>query len=401
MRTRLEFALPTQVEADFVDELIKEAAFVSPAIERFAVDPVRNVALVDIREDADRAQVESKVRRFLDIMLLNHRSVATKTIRRLERKDDGPLAFGVLEALRDRGWLFEIGPGHVGFAGPALRLARLIDATAAGMYEENFAAEERSFPAFVPATTLARCGYFDSHPNNVTMVTHLMDDLDVIEAFRAGEGVNGDLTTLPSSSLAVPRLCLNPAACLPCYPTLRDHLIREGGLALTWLGRVFRYESSNLAGLDRLWEFNVRELVLVGTEQSVVDARARSVDVVASLCQAFDLECSIQTASDPFFATVAAAKAFWQRSMEAKHEIRLTISPHEDGKTRTIAAGSINMHGKFFGDRFDIRTEFQDTATTACVGLGIERWVLAIFAQHGFDRDRWPRVVGSEVFART
>ena len=401
METRLEFALPGRLSAEFEDELIKESAFVSPAIQRFVVDAERTVVLVDIAPHADRLQVASKVERFLQVMLTNQRNVETKTIRRTERDDDGPLAVDVLGTFKDRGWLFEIGPGHVAFAGPPLRLARLIDSMAADLYDRQFAAEERSFPAFVPATTLAKCGYFDSHPNNVTMVTHLIDDFDAIESFRRHEGVTGDLTTLPTSSLTMPDLCLNPAACLPCYPTLGDRVISDKGMALTWLGRVFRYESKNLVGLDRLWEFNVRELVLVGSEQSVSDARARSVDTVASLGHALDLECSIQTATDPFFATVAAAKAFWQRSMEAKHEIRLTVAPHGDGRARTTAAGSINMHGRFFGDRFDIRTEAEEAATTACVGLGIERWVLAAFTQHGFDRDRWPDDVSNAIFKNT
>jgi hypothetical protein len=35
---------------------------------------------------------------------------------------------------------------------------------------------------------------------------------------------------------------------------------------------------------------------------------------------------------------------------------------------------------------------------TGCVGLGIERWVLATFTQHGFDPDRWPEAVRAKIF---
>ena len=399
MEAKLKIDLPTQVDAEFADELIKESAFVSPGIEHFVIDAAGKTVVVGLLANADRVEVEDKVRRYLDTMLTNQRNSETKVIGRTERHDDGSLAVDVFETFKDWGWLFEVGPGHVAFAGPPLRLAKLVDSLAGDLYQQQFAAEERSFPAFVPATTLAQCGYFDSHPNNVTMVTHLMDDFDVIEAFRQTEGASGDMTTLAPASLKTPHLCLNPAACLPCYPTLRDQQIGQPGLTLSWLGRVFRYESKNLKGLDRLWEFNVRELVFVGTDDFVSNARLRAIDVVASLCRTLDLECRIQTATDPFFATVAAAKSFWQRAMEAKHEIRLTIAPDSDGKARTTAAGSINMHGHFFGDRFAIKAQGQDTATTACVGLGIERWVLAAFTQHGFDRDRWPADIGNNIFA--
>jgi hypothetical protein len=173
---------------------------------------------------------------------------------------------------------------------------------------------------------------------------------------------------------------------------------------------VFRYESRNLVGLDRLWEFNVRELVFVGSEAHVADCRKRVLPVIGELAEIFDLECRIETASDPFFATVSAARTFWQRAQEVKNEIMLTIEPGPAGARRELACGSINLHGKFFGDRFDIGVAdggvanggagdgTAATAATACVGLGIERWVLAAFSQHGFAPERWPVAVRREIF---
>jgi seryl-tRNA synthetase len=111
-----------------------------------------------------------------------------------------------------------------------------------------------------------------------------------------------------------------------------------------------------------------------------------------------DLECQIETASDPFFATVSAARTFWQRAQEVKNEIVLPIGPGADGAPRTLACGSINLHGRFFGERFGIAATDGEAAATSCVGLGIERWVLAAFSQHGFERDRWPAAVRDEIF---
>ena len=97
---------------------------------------------------------------------------------------------------------------------------------------------------------------------------------------------------------------------------------------------MFRYELRNLVGLDRLWEFNVRELVFVGSEEHVADCRRRVLPVIGELAAIFDLECRIETASDPFFATVSAARTFWQRAQEVKNEIMLTIEPGPDGSAR-------------------------------------------------------------------
>jgi seryl-tRNA synthetase len=95
---------------------------------------------------------------------------------------------------------------------------------------------------------------------------------------------------------------------------------------------------------------------------------------------------------------VSAARTFWQRAQEVKNEIILPINPGPDGEPREIACGSINLHGRFFGDRFAIGADGGEVAATSCVGLGIERWVLAAFSQHGFDPERWPLAVRQRIF---
>jgi seryl-tRNA synthetase len=107
---------------------------------------------------------------------------------------------------------------------------------------------------------------------------------------------------------------------------------------------------------------------------------------------------SLQSATDPFFATVSAAKKFYQAAHDVKNEVLLPVLG-PDGAAKMLAGGSINLHGRFFGERFDIRGPDGGPAHTGCIGLGIERWVLAGFTQHGFDPDRWPAEVRAAVFA--
>ena len=56
------------------------------------------------------------------------------------------------------------------------------------------------------------------------------------------------------------------------------------------------------------------------------------------------------------------------------------------------------MAGTLFGHAFGIRTHEGEIATTACVGFGLERLVLALFSQHGFEPRRWPRAMREVVF---
>ncbi|NJM84089.1 MAG: hypothetical protein HC844_18040 [Tabrizicola sp.] len=144
-------------------------------------------------------------------------------------------------------------------------VSELIDAKAEALYAQHFRAEPRSFPAFVDADTLHRCGYFDSHPNAISFVGHMVEDFDAIEEFRLANSCSEGAHLPPHDHIHVDGMCLNPAACFPCYPTLTGKTF-ETGACYTWLGRVFRYESRNINGLDRLYEFNVRELVFVGSE---------------------------------------------------------------------------------------------------------------------------------------
>jgi seryl-tRNA synthetase len=389
--------LPRQIDPELAADIEKEAAFVSPFLRALRVAGGRARVELEVAERSRDDEVKGKVERFLDAMLKRVHRFEPKVFLRRERRDDGPLASGVDAELQRRGWLYAYGRGHVALAGPALALAELIDAKAAALYAQHFRAEPRSFPAFVDADVLHRCGYFDSHPNAISFVGHMIEDFDALEAFRQANSCAEGALLPDADHVHLPGLCLNPAACFPCYPTLAGRRIGDEGAAFSWKGRVFRYESRNLVGLDRLWEFNVRELVLVGSEEHVAAARHRVLPVIGELAELFDLECRIETASDPFFATVSAARTFWQRAQEVKNEIILPIEPGPDGARRELACGSINLHGKFFGDRFDIGAS-DGAAATACVGLGIERWVLAAFSQHGFDAGRWPAAVRREIF---
>ena len=84
-------------------------------------------------------------------------------------------------------------------------------------------------------------------------------------------------------------------------------------------------------------------------------------------------------------------------AQEVKSEIKIPVLDRE-GNRKLLACGSINLHGNFFGDRFDISDDAGGAVQTGCVGLGIERWVLAAFTQHGFEPSRWPETVRDEIF---
>jgi seryl-tRNA synthetase len=389
--------LPREVDHEVAGDIEKESVFVSPSIERIIVNDDRKTARLIVRPGADLDQVADKARRYLEVMAKQLSGFEIKVFVETKRKDTGPYVRGVNDGLVERGWMHDYGKGQVAYSGPVLKLARLINEKAGQLYASAFGAKDGHFPAMIDADTLHKCGYFDSHPNAVTFVGNMVEDMDAIEAFRVANSCSEGAHMPPHDHIHVDGMCLNPAACFPCYPTLTGKNIGSGE-CYTWMGRVFRYESRNINGLDRLYEFNVRELVFVGDEDYVRGCRTKALPIIEELASYFDIDCFVQTATDPFFATVSAAKKFWQAAQEVKNEIKIPALSN-DGTQKLLACGSINLHGNFFGTRFNIKCPNGEPAQTGCVGLGIERWVLAAFTQHGFDPKRWPQAVASQIFS--
>lgn len=395
--TEVALELPREVDHEVAGDIEKESVFVSPMIDRIIVNKDGKTARLLTKPGANLQEATDKALRFLAVMVRQVAGFEIKVFVDTKRKDTGPYQIGVNDGLVERGWMHDYGKGQVAYSGPVLKLAQLINEKSGQLYLSAFNAKEGHFPAMIDADTLHKCGYFDSHPNAVTFVGNVIEDFDAIEEFRQANSCSEGALMPVQEHIHMDGMCLNPAACFPCYPTLTGQNFVEGQ-CYTWVGRVFRYESRNINGLDRLYEFNVRELVFVGDEDYVRGVRAKTLPIIEELASFMDIDCQVQTATDPFFATVSAAKKFWQAAQEVKNEIKIPALGN-DGSVKMLACGSINLHGNFFGKRFNFTTPNGEPAQTGCVGLGIERWVLAAFTQHGFEPQRWPEAVRNQIFS--
>ena len=394
----IELPLPRDISAETASDIQKESVYVSPYLERITVSEDLKTAILTPREAGHDEELVDKATRYLDAMCKHIAGFDIKTIMASCRADEGPYEEDVHGKLVERGWLHDYGKGQVAYSGPVLKLAKLISDEASALYHNEFQFDDAHFPAFVDHDTLHKCGYIESHPTAVSFVANVVEDFDALEAYRAANSCSDYAVMPPLDHLNHGGMCLNPAACLPAYPSLSNKTIGPEGHTVSWLGRVFRYESRNVSGLDRLYEFNVREIVFVGAEEFVAGQRERALPLVKELAEIFDLDMAIQSATDPFFATVSAAKKFFQQAHDVKSEVMLNVL-QPDGQLKQLAGGSINLHGTFFGERFDVRTEDGEFAHTGCIGLGVERWVLAAFTQHGFDPRRWPAGIRRKIFS--
>jgi hypothetical protein len=244
-------------------------------------------------------------------------------------------------------------------------------------------------PTLIPTPVLARCDYFRSFPHNVTFASHLPEEPARIEDFRARHQARETLDERAAGDLVPPEACLSPAVCYHVYAARRNTVIPGPPVVASLVGKCFRYESSNMQDLRRLWDFTMRELVFLGTRDDVLAERTKGIEAFKSFMEEHQLAGEIRTASDPFFvAPDSTAKTYFQISSETKFEISLLLP--DDGR---VAVGSFNHHGDFFGKAFDIKVAGDAPMHSVCFAWGLERWVYAFLAQHGNDPAHWPAVM--------
>lgn len=236
--------------------------------------------------------------------------------------------------------------------------------------------------AVYPASTLStavlsKLDYLHSFPQHATFACCLEQTHANIEAFCAQDVITD--AHINVTQLAPVRALLLPAACYTIYPTLRSQPAAAAPQLLTVQSRCFRNEKY-YEPLERQWNFSMRELVCAGSEAQVRAFLETLQRQVTELCAALDLPVALENATDPFFNPAQNPKYIMQRIAPSKTEVVYG---------GTLAIASLNFHRQYFGEAFEIR-HGDDFCFTACVAFGLERWLAALFRQHGSDVSAWP-----------
>lgn len=281
-----------------------------------------------------------------------------------------------------------LGTGQVALSGIPLGLYRYFDRVFEEFGREWNAAPVLT-PTLIPSSALSRCDYFRSFPQSLTFASHLREDTQVVDQFRARHATADDLDDKTLADMDTPEACLSPAVCYHIYHLQKDSTVPADGLTFGICGKCFRYESTNLSDLRRLWDFTMREVVFLGSREIVLKHRERSIALMSEFLDTHRLAGEIRTASDPFFISPdAVSKTYFQLSSESKFEVSLLLP----GNERT-AVGSHNYHSDFFGRAFHTDVAGAGPMHSVCWAFGIERWVHAFLHQHGSEPSRWPEPV--------
>ncbi len=334
-----------------------------------------------------QAELEEKVQRVVASMV---KGAIRPKVQVLEDHLERPMSYD-LDPMLELAARGEISQETAGVFSLGPLLTRLIGYFEGRFLElaDSFEALPYRFPTLIPARYLERVGYFRAFPHSLSFVTHLREDLDVIDHFAQHAACDDHGLSAPLTSFANIQTLLSPAVCYHLYFALADKPLPNGKIVATAVGNCFRYEAINLVSLERLWNFTMREIIFVGPKEFVLENREIGRQRMAKVLEEIGMAYRVESANDPFFIGEFRKQAAFQSAFQLKFEIRARL-PFKDS---TLAVGSYNYHQDFFGRNLNISLPDGSPAHTGCVAFGLERIAFAFLAQFGLEAENWPEVV--------
>ena len=388
------FAPAIHIPEFMTGEVQSKLAYVDEAIARAQVDSDRitlfllpSAAPTGALSPERRTEVEEKVQR---VVLSMARGAILPKVQVLEDHLDRPVPnrSDPMPELLDRGEVNQEGTGIYGLGPLLTRLINFFELQFLAL-AGSFGAAPYRFPTLISARMLERVRYFSAFPHSLSFVTHLRADLDTIDQFAQSAACDEHGLNTPPQSFSRIQALLSPAVCYHLYFSLADKPLPGGKVIATAVGNCFRYEAINLASLERLWNFTMREVIFVGPKDFVLDNREAARQRMSRFFEQIGLAYRVESANDPFFIGEFRKQAAFQSAFQLKFEIRALL-PFKDS---TLAVGSYNYHQDFFGRNLNITLPDGSPAHTGCVAFGLERVAFAFLAQFGLDPAGWPQPV--------
>jgi seryl-tRNA synthetase len=390
MSIEIEIKPGLTIPAFLIGEVQSKLAYVDENILAARLAPAGDMITLQVRQPLEasaRQALEDKVQRVVQAMV---QGAFKPKVQVLEDYADRPVPYrgdpnaellARREMFQEAAGIFTVGP----------LVTRLIDffETQFLSLADSFGAAPYRFPTLIPARFLERVNYFRAFPHSLTFVTHLREDLDVIDHFAQHAACDEHGLNIPRESFAPIQTLLSPAVCYHLYFSLADRPLPGGSLAATAVGNCFRYESLNLTSLERMWNFTMREVIFVGPKDFVLQNREVGRQRMRDFFESIGLAYHVESANDPFFIGEFKKQAAFQSAFQLKFEIRARL-PFKDS---TLAVGSYNYHQDFFGRALNISLPDGSPAHTGCIAFGLERMAYAFLAQYGPEPGGWPEVV--------
>jgi hypothetical protein len=234
------------------------------------------------------------------------------------------------------------GDGLFSLTGEHAAVVDRVDAMVLEWAAEQGAAAERH-PELFTVSQLARIDYFDSFPHLAHRVTPWLPE-------QSGEE----------------DLVLTSAACYGVY-FARTGTVVNDPVKVT-VRQTCRRREDEYQPRRRQREFQMREVVVLGTDRSVETFLRDGMAAVRRIADRFGVTGEFAVATDPFFR---------KDDPRLLHQ-RLFPTKQEFVDTSGLAVASVNSHRNFFGERCEVRLADGTPMSTGCVAFGLERWADAV-----------------------
>ena len=293
MNCTIKLRLPEPATELAREEILKQVAHLSSSLRNARMPPDGSVLEFEVAEQEAKAlkphvealcaHVQRSLRRLQRKVVYRSRALADPVFRGRPAKQPG---------------VWTAGSGQVVLEGLPLILFNYFDRALAEL-ERAWSPRQLLTPTLIPARVLARCDYFHSFPHSVTFACHLRPEAEVLQAFRTRHEGQPTVDARALGDMAQPEACLSPAVCYHVYHRHEGMKVPAEGVLYSVRGKCFRYESSNFRSLQRLWDFTMREWVMLGSAEQVLEFRRGCVDVIGLFLDDLGIAAEIRTASDP------------------------------------------------------------------------------------------------------
>ena len=383
----------SEINASDVNVFTDMLAYVSEYI--FKITRENGRVLLDI-EDTKEDEVLDKIAQLRKTMELDEvkkgREVTTKVL--VDKRSNVPLnTDNIFSKLVESGSVVKMTDGAYAYTGLFLQVYRYFCRKIDEFGKKHFnGIQEFEESVLYPVKEYETGHYFESFPHHIMFQTTMKSDAELLERFSKN-GTN-DSTIFSNDNMKRPENVVRHAACVPIYPMLKDAYIPADSPKYYLIsGKCFRNEGANVHELARLNEFYMKEFVCIGTLEQTLDMIKSARALWEEWIDTFNLNCTIETANDSFFASNYKKLKIFQILGDSKQEFRVYIP---DGDF-FCAVSSSNVHRTHFTKTYNIHND-NSFCQSSCFAFGIERLSYAFLSQKGVDIDKWDEATRKEIF---
>jgi seryl-tRNA synthetase len=302
--------------------------------------------------------------------------------------DPGPL-------LEEEGWVKRFHPGIWYYLQPYTSLLRILEEMIIEKVAKPLGFQEVVLPKLIPLEVARKKGHLSGIPSEMLYVcepgsrelSYFEEYTDLVKVF------NEPRPEVLQKFLKEPAFTLPYAQCEPFYELFAGETVNLDNPPIRLYDRSgfsFRHEAGGLRSLERLTAFTRIEIVYLGKPEEVAEIRDRLVDNYLSLLDK-TLDIEVRSAEvTPVWMAHAGVVEDVSRKIVATFDIEAYLPFRGDRGSEWLEIANASVHYDKYVDWFNIKERKGREVWTGCSGNGLERWVYAFLARHGFNAEDWP-----------